>query len=106
MVTLTPENLSPQSQLSIVNESMAKKLLAEQYKLDPVRQVLAYKKVTNAVGSRCKKVGFFETLDKQNTKDLSPVSVSEDKVEYEGKSSVFILDTLSRLIYNLYGPLI
>ena len=49
MVTLTTENFCLQSQLSVVNNLMAEELLLEHYKLDPVKQVLAYKKVANKV---------------------------------------------------------
>ena len=49
VVTLTPEDVHSRSCLSVVSEQTAEKLLAEQYELDPVKQVLAYKKVTNKV---------------------------------------------------------
>ena len=49
VITFTPEDVHPCSCLSIVNEQTAEKLLAEQYELDPVKQVLAYEKVTNKV---------------------------------------------------------
>ena len=49
MVMLTPENFCPRSQLSVVDGSTAEKVLLEHYELDPVRRVLAYKKVANKV---------------------------------------------------------
>ena len=49
MVTLTLEKFYLQSQISVVNDLTAKKLLSEYYKLDPVKWVLAYKKVANKV---------------------------------------------------------
>ena len=44
-----PEDVCSRSCLSIVSEQTAEKLLAGQYELDPVKQVLAYKNVTNKV---------------------------------------------------------